>query len=296
MISRDVARRLVYFTLALVVLLAVDFVLFDYFFAFQSDQNLADVGPKQDHYVLFGGPVFTFIGYSVSYGWRIAARSHDSIVAVFLVGLFFVTALLTHYCYRMWAEARILRIRADALAAKQGLDLDKAIRIAQQSADAATRTVVMMERSSAMQLRAYAMIKEVVLDQAPDVDGLPGLVVRFTVMNFGRTPARQVAYWLAFKIRPVNTADHLDMTEPAHGQRFAVLAPGDSLQFRCPLPTLEDVVSIVDGRNALYVYGQIQYHDGFDKSRTSNFNFMRCGPRWAEPGAFVVCRDGNDAT
>ncbi|HWZ74829.1 MAG TPA: hypothetical protein VN326_25510 [Casimicrobiaceae bacterium] len=99
-----------------------DFAFVLHFVNYQGEEYQASGERYQEHYALFGGPVFLFIWRWSARIWHFIDSNQDGILAALTIGIFVVTALLAKYTYGLWTETKTLRKGADAVASRQAED------------------------------------------------------------------------------------------------------------------------------------------------------------------------------
>jgi hypothetical protein len=185
----------------------------------------------------------------------------DRLVALFTALLVIVTAWLVYYTKNLWAATGQLVKGAESTAQKQ--------------------------------LRAYVMIKRVEMVHItpnPSVDfHEEWIYVKFK--NFGQIPATQLTYRFV-----IGTAEN-PLRSPLLGenvpQLVGVIAPNDTFTAMMKLENIDRP----DERAALYIFGEVQYFDGFVPDRITRMRYMRAGgDDWLRQGRLHICQEGNEST
>jgi hypothetical protein len=175
--------------------------------------------------------------------------------------------------------------------------LKKSIGVAQRAAEIAEKTVRTMEETAAKELRSYVMVEQITYLFVPHpVTGEYRLCAKVTVKNYGSVPAKDVYCAIDFIIAqyPINRT--LPPTVSKETIKIGMIAPNIPLYFTKELPQFDDAPDIVAGKMALYVIGQLTYHDGFQDNRTSTYQWYRSGISWKSPGDLAMSLAGNDIT
>lgn len=173
---------------------------------------------------------------------------------------------------------------------------------ANRAACAAELAVTNAKDSAEKQLRAYVGVMKAYAIWSPDEDDamrLVSIVVDFK--NTGQTPAGKMTCWVASrssKELPIEF-NALLLKEP---DSVGLLWPGQISHMRIERDLVlgqEHEISIWrKGAEALYLWGEIKYLDGFsDEARTTTFRYVM--PKDgvdADGGRFRPCAEGNNFT
>lgn len=216
--------------------------------------------------------------------YRQQKSSEDRALMWATIGLAFVTTVLAVFTGLLWNATRELSEDARKTATQQAEDMKAQLAIGKESADAAKKSSDALER----QLRAYLHIEQVEL---PYEEGWHTIRIDVRLKNFGQITATNVEYWIGTDIREFPLSSTLSKGE-AQISRIGAIAPQAIFAIRVPSPFIDRP----DNHQALYLYGVIQYFDGFTPRETP-FRYMRRGSDdWTWHGEMETCQDGNDAT
>jgi hypothetical protein len=227
--------------------------------------------------------------------WRSATffDEHNWIIATIFAGL------LTLFTWRLWRATADLKGSTDKLweaGEKQIAVTDKSAVAAEKAAKAATDTAKTMEETAERQLRAYITVEsvkyEVVTAPIPH-----NARARVAVKNYGQTPAYDLTVLINADLGEYPLTHELEPLDEQHRSGKSVMAPGGNSAFFTPLgyPIIQSkMTEIADGKVVIYVYGDIQYRDAFDKPRGLKFRVFYGGHDAVSVGAFAICPDGNE--
>ena len=166
----------------------------------------------------------------------------------------------------------------------------------QASADTAANTVETMKENARKELRARVFVESA--ERIGKADAGPFHAV-IRVKNFGKIPADYCIPYAGI-IFEANTVGLPLPTVPTTNQEpNVVLPPGAVIEVRKSLfdktfgnPQHAQASS---GSHAVYVYGRIEYRDGFGVDRHTNFR-LKCSEMDYSKNAFSYCESGNEAT
>jgi hypothetical protein len=170
--------------------------------------------------------------------------------------------------------------------------MKQTVRVAKQSADAATATVKTMSDTAERQLRAYVF--PVSAQSIPDGPGPGNFRVKVKIKNSGQTPAYESVSWCGVGVStfPI-PSDFPD--ESANSGSYSI-APGGDIELGGPLDpiTPAQYLAISKATHAIYAFGVIRYVDAFQQKRFTNFR-MFCAGEALSKGRFMFCKEGNEA-
>jgi hypothetical protein len=160
----------------------------------------------------------------------------------------------------------------------------------------ATRALVEgAEVNADRQLRAYVMIRDVIIDDF-ETDKIPR--PRVTIKNSGLTPARNVTVWCTVGF------DHYPHTlplprRPQDALPLTPIAPQGTYTTEPKIKqgelTLATWAALEAGTHAIYVMGEIRYEDVFGQRRETDFLLFTGGPIGARD-AMGAYKEGNRIT
>lgn len=163
-----------------------------------------------------------------------------------------------------------------------------------RAAVAGRQSVRVANNSAEKQLRAYALVKSVIVERRH----FGHEVVTVHIHNFGQTPARDLEYWIN-----VNSATRgligevpINATVNSEPNNVGVVGPRDDFHASVSLPEFANGLGIEIGVSALYVSGWLTYNNGFNSGCRTTFKFSRTGEDWRSDGDLEICGDGNTAT
>lgn len=153
-------------------------------------------------------------------------------------------------------------------------------------------TVSVMRGTASRQLRAYVLVKDNGIDEIRFGD-FPKANVN--IQNFGQTPAYKVSCWCKVGIREYPLARPLP--EKTNSAVFQ-LGPGatffKSVAMKAAI-SYDNDTEISEGREAIYVWGRINYTDAFKRRRFTNFRFAYRGHNLNGVCTLEPCDEGNDS-
>jgi len=171
-----------------------------------------------------------------------------------------------------------------------------------KSADAATAgaaaaiaTVKLMRKISRKELRARVFVASA---QRVGPPGPGSFTAEVSIKNFGKIPAYDCTYFATMVLRP-NPNNEFPTLHKKGDEPMLVLPPDAEVKMPLVLHTgtfqnMQDT-NVGTGSWAVYIYGEIQYRDGFAKGRTSTFCMKCCGFDYPS-GRFAFNDKGNQAT
>jgi hypothetical protein len=104
-----------------------------------------------------------------------------------------------------------------------------------------------------------------------------GPIAYLQVKNSGQTPAYRVVHWGNIIFREYPLKSPLEYPPSLGDKHASVLGPNivSSKLLFLPKPLTEQEVSnLRTGQGAIYVYGEIQYRDAFNKRRLTRYSSM----------------------
>ena len=134
----------------------------------------------------------------------------------------------------------------------------------------ATRSLVKgAETTAQRQLRAYVFVEgEERPDHVPIIDAIQGMIsVPFVIRNRGLTPAYKMRRWTRVEILPYPLTAPLEMN-PISGSVPLDLGPSTPVYIsavRKRAWSTAEINGTLSGRLRIYIYGQIDYFDTFEK-------------------------------
>jgi hypothetical protein len=157
-------------------------------------------------------------------------------------------------------------------------------------------------KSSERQLRAYLFLESTtptdgttINPPQPEMANVPGASLLFK--NSGQTPAYDIITWAEMKISTFG--DESDLIVPRLSEIYTanlgsngVMPKGVNLKRRLTDIEIEDIKA---HRKAIYLYGRVEYRDGFKRKRFSNFRLYWTGS-YPPPitGCLFFCQTGNE--
>jgi hypothetical protein len=146
------------------------------------------------------------------------------------------------------------------------------------------------------ELRAYVSLKESRV-QFNDAD-LPVHVVA-TISNFGKTPAREVVYWIGATFGTPDVPE-AQFSRPPDISKYsrAILAPtGELIMTSKPFAWDQGVLDKWEaGTFVIYLWGEVTYKDWFKKDRATKLLYCATNKKGDGQGALSPMAYGNDAT
>jgi hypothetical protein len=161
-------------------------------------------------------------------------------------------------------------------------------------------TLIETRETSRRELRAYLFVDASGILIGVKPHNLGKVIGVAEVKNSGATPAHRVRHWTAVTIAPVED-EHL-MSAPAKLEWLhATTVPpsggitGDRLTDK--KPTAKQIADIRAAKQAVFLYGAIEYLDVFDREQRTNYRVLYAGI-WPPPADVRMrfCNEGNDAT
>jgi hypothetical protein len=122
--------------------------------------------------------------------------------------------------------------------------------------------------------------------------------VRIVFINSGKTPAHNCVHRLVEAFPPAmeHFAFPLPDADPEKQSKYALAPAGEiNMLVDAVEPPRAEHELIESGIRSLYLYGEIQYRDVFNKQRCSRFRFESSGRNF-DSGLFNACADGNEGT
>ena len=201
--------------------------------------------------------------------------------ALVLVGILQIIAMLLQE-RRMQESVGLAGRSADAAAA---------------SAEAAMATVKEMKDTARKELRARVFVAVAKRSGAAS----PGpFVAELVIRNFGKIPADDCTCTVGLLLDtypPVE--DNLPVLNATGREPRVVLPPDGDIHISKALPvgTFASLqhTQVMQESHAVYLYGRIEYLDGFGTERFSKF-LMKCSGADYGFGRFTFCERGNEAT
>ncbi|MGI4877078.1 MAG: hypothetical protein ACRYG4_06285 [Janthinobacterium lividum] len=186
----------------------------------------------------------------------------------------------------LFFNRQALRLAMDATK-----DADAALAVAAQNADAATRLADAAIANAQVELRAYLSVAQ------PRMKQLQAGVeahISITVINNGRTPARNAAMHVSYVADRVNKSDFPDA--PKMIIPMGSIANGEPRTNESGFPNVipEGLILAFDaGSLAIFAWGWIEYEDVFGLKHKTTFRLVhdvKC-----RGGFFANCEQGNGA-
>ena len=192
--------------------------------------------------------------------------SHEWLLVYLTGALVAITGALAWYTASLYKATVKLGDDAAQTSRRQALETGKAIAIAEQAADAATKGAETAELTAQRQLRAYLYIAAVSGSASLGVN-----TMSFEIKNAGATGAHRVNYCarLAFFFDPLVESELL--VALAIDKDIAHIAPGHMLIGSTSIA--ESSTAKIPG-SRLYMFGTIVYFDIFNLFRETNFCFL----------------------
>lgn len=171
------------------------------------------------------------------------------------------------------------------------------LKIAKQSADAATQTAAASQQMAAhafatarAQLRPWVTLRSVAISNIAEPTGHPhpptgaevtnpnkGPYVGFEFVNIGPTPALDCEVWYAISFQEFPLSRRLPRHKPTtHPSRSAIL-PGVVIQKALELPTPltgAEISGLRDATRAVYFYGWVKYADIYGERHITRFRLF----------------------
>jgi hypothetical protein len=168
------------------------------------------------------------------------------------------------------------------------LQADRAATAMERTAQASFENNLHLKASTALQLRAYLLVKRITIGGESDKK-----LIKVFIRNFGKTPARDIRYWIRVSVAPVGRVDAPEYYDGV--RRVDIVAHGDTHIVTYP-DAFKEVKPTHPGMLAVYLDGCLRYVDGFGEARETRFQFMRTGLDWDRNGEMDICDYGNEAT
>jgi hypothetical protein len=148
------------------------------------------------------------------------------------------------------------------------------------------------------QLRAYVFV-EGNRDQLPIVDAGRRTTSPLAVINRGQTPAYKLTRWTNLEILPYPLVVPLQGCPPNQTKIPVDLGPNNPLTIHAVRDgawTQQQIHGALSGKMRIYIYGEINYVDGFRKPQFTRFRLMaQVLPDGSLPG-LEACEEGNEAS
>lgn len=130
-----------------------------------------------------------------------------------------ITAILAGYTAKLWGATKSLAEDAKRTADRQASEMQASLRIAQETAGAATRSADIAEKSLVAAQRAFLFIDTIQTGaNIPPTDQPPrhisGYFFWTECINSGPTPARNVGCWASHQVRPANSHQEILFVKP----------------------------------------------------------------------------------
>lgn len=192
--------------------------------------------------------------------------SHEWLLVYLTGALVAITGALAWYTARLYKATVKLGDDAAQTSRRQALETGKALAIAQQAADAATKGAETAEITAQQQLRAYLYIRATSGSATLGVN-----TMSFEIKNAGATGAHRVNYCarLEYFCDPLVESELL--VALAIDKDIAHIAPSHMLMGLAS-NTESSAVKLPGSR--LYMFGTIVYFDIFSVFRETNFCFL----------------------
>jgi hypothetical protein len=167
---------------------------------------------------------------------------------------------------------------------------EKELKIAQQSAEAAMKSVAISEDTAKRQLRAYVALRDatIALSQPPDEPAVASLV---NVVNSGTTPAFNISAQTGLFIGPDES--ELPPIPPVERVKLTLGKDTPYTFANRLLPSPEMMAAVREGRLNVYAFGRIEYDDAFGAPHFLEFRMVYDPTRGI--GAMIPSLTGNDA-
>ncbi len=187
--------------------------------------------------------------------------------------------------------------RDAAAYAKRAADAaDRAVDEAKAATRAAEQTIHVTQTLGEQQLRAYLSLPKT------DIRNLgPGLIPKafFKVRNDGVTPAFIKSNHIYFAL--CWFPKYQPLSYPPLGQQISSHILGSGQEYAL-FPSLgrpltgDEFAALQQGRQAIFIYGNIVYSDIFKREQTFKFRMMCGGDLGIEGEAMAWCNEGNEQT
>jgi hypothetical protein len=171
----------------------------------------------------------------------------------------------------------------------------KNVKVARDSADAASSTVKVMKQTAQRDLRARVFVMNAKRMGNPDAGPFS---VEVKVKNYGKVPAYACTFAVNLVVRPNPLNEPLIPLQWTGQEPKMVLPPRGQIKIIRSLPegtfAKNQHQLVIAGSWAVYVYGEIRYRNGFGTSRFSRFR-MKCCEVDYSLCRFSFCEEGNEA-
>lgn len=191
--------------------------------------------------------------------------------------------------YLFWWQLRII---SESLA-----DTKVAADAARKSADATERSVAIMQDTAVRKMRAYIIVEEdkKILDALVENNRTTGLIIGLRMKNVGSTAAYKLKHWHCASIRHYPFTGEFLPSDFSRGDIYIPPGYNERMDFHFQTHwTIEMLNTDAGGDDTmgLYIWGEVQYIDAFNKPHFVKFRFVRQN----RPDASVTyCDEGNDA-
>jgi hypothetical protein len=150
------------------------------------------------------------------------------------------------------------------------------------------------EDTAKRQLRAYVMVLKAEIVNAarrPNMPGFREAWIDVTFQNFGQIPATDVTGQFAMCMKELPLTIDLDGNQTT--KPMGLIAPGDKYTTQLNI-AVNGIHALTASMNALFVYGEVSYHDGFTPNRVTFFRYMRRGGEdLSRDSEMKTCPEGN---
>lgn len=174
---------------------------------------------------------------------------------------------------------------------------ERSANAARERAAAATNTMKLMRKISRKELRARVFVQGT--KRLGATFGPGSFDAEITIKNFGKIPAYRCTYCLGLILATNPVPDDQVPALQRTGQEPMIVLPPDgevTITKTLPLGTFANIqhTQVGQGSHAVYLYGDIQYRDGFGQQRVSKFLMKCCGFDYGMR-RFSFCERGNEA-
>jgi hypothetical protein len=217
----------------------------------------------------------------------------DVLIVIFTGALVLVGAIQVVAMFRQerWMREAVKVSDAATNAAKASADA------ATQSAQIANATLKANRNAVRKQLRARVFVESA---KRKGVSG-PGLFsVEVTIRNFGYVPAYRCTFQTAIMLSPNPLGQNKFPAVRMSGQEPRFVLPHGA-ETKTTVALMAGTFAqkqhdlLMSGSWSVYLYGRIEYRDGFNRSKHTDF-LMRCTGTDYNSGTFTYCETGNGAT
>jgi hypothetical protein len=228
--------------------------------------------------------------------------ANERSIANATTALAWITGVLAFFTGALWLATYRLARDAKEAAARQAIDMQNSLRIANESvwaeldsAGSAKRAANIMADTAKRQLRAYIF-------EHADTDNTKqcpeGWVVDVEIRNAGQTPAYDVR--CASTLRPLidPLPKDFEFNPPVFDEGMFVVNPGipraNSVKTEFMVPS--DRTAVGNGDKVLYLWGRIEYVDVFERPHFAEYRLrFQVEVRGDNIfGQWVYCAQGND--